>query len=481
MLLSISTTHRPATDLGFLLLKNPDNLNSFELSFGKAHVFFPEANEEKCTACLLLDVDSVTLVRGKGHQDGIEQYVNDRPYVASSFMSVAIAQVYGTALSGRTKHRPELVDMPIPLTVTLSALPCRGGEQLLKNLFEPLGYEIKAERLPLDAKFPDWGDSRYYSLELKNTVPLKDLLKHLYVLIPVMDDDKHYFVGQEEVDKLLRHGGTWLAAHPAKEMISKRYLNHKFSLAQLALNQLAEQGEDCSEEQVEQNTQEEEVERPLSLNEQRIQTVLSCLLENSARSVIDMGCGEGRYLKALLEQKEFDKVAGVDVSPRVLERAADRLRLERMPERKRERLSLFQGSLVYKDERLSDFDAAICIEVIEHMDLSRLPSFEKMLFQYSRPKLAIVTTPNSEYNAKFETLPAGKMRHADHRFEWTRAEFEEWANRVANTFGYSVEYRPIGPVDELLGAPTQMALFKILTDDELLASSTQVKRGKNEN
>lgn len=481
MLLSISTTHRPATDLGFLLLKNPDNLNSFELSFGKAHVFFPEASEEKCTACLLLDVDSVTLVRGKGHQDGIEQYVNDRPYVASSFMSVAIAQVYGTALSGRTKHRPELVDTPIPLTVTLSALPCRGGEPLLKNLFEPLGYEIKAERLPLDAKFPDWGESRYYSLELKHTVALRDLLKHLYVLIPVMDDDKHYFVGQEEVDKLLRHGGTWLAAHPAKEMISKRYLNHKFSLAQLALNQLAEQGEDCSEEQVEQNTQEEEVERPLSLNEQRIQTVLSCLLENSARSVIDMGCGEGRYLKALLEQKEFDKVAGVDVSPRVLERAADRLRLERMPERKRERLSLFQGSLVYKDERLSDFDAAICIEVIEHMDLSRLPSFEKMLFQYSRPKLAIVTTPNSEYNAKFETLPAGKMRHADHRFEWTRAEFEEWANRVANTFGYSVEYRPIGPVDELLGSPTQMALFKILTDDELLASSTQVKRGKNEN
>ncbi len=473
MLLSISTTHRPATDLGFLLLKNPNNLNSFELSFGKAHVFFPEASDEICTACLLLDVDSVTLVRGKGQQDGIEQYVNDRPYVASSFMSVAIAQVFGTALGGRTKHKPELVDVPIPLKASISALPCRGGEALLKSLFEPLGYEISAQRLPLDEKFPEWGESRYYALELTQTLPLKDLLKHLYVLIPVLDDEKHYFVGQEEVDKLLRHGGSWLATHPAKELISKRYLNHKYSLAQLALNQLAEQGEDCSEEQVEQNNQEEEVEKPLSLNEQRIQSILNCLLENSVRSVIDMGCGEGRYLKALLEQKEFDKVAGVDVSPRVLERAADRLRLDRMPERKRERLNLFQGSLVYKDDRLSDYDAAICVEVIEHMDLPRLPSFEKMLFQYSRPKIAIVTTPNVEYNAKFETLPAGKMRHADHRFEWTRAEFESWASRVASTFGYSVSFNTIGPVDELLGAPTQMAVFKILSEEELLEAVSE--------
>ena len=461
MLLTITTTHKPATDLGYILLKNPENVHSFELSFGHAHVFFPEASEERCTACLLLDVDSVTLVRGKGHQDGIEQYVNDRPYVASSFMSVAIAQVFGTALSGKSKHNQTLAETPIPLVAKISALPCRGGETFLHSLFEPLGYEIKAERLPLDSNFPDWGESRYYSLELSGTQCLKDLLKHLYVLIPVLDDDKHYFVGEEEVAKLLKHGGAWLAAHPAKNAITHRYLGRKHSLSKMALSQLAEQGEDPGEEQIEQNVQEEEVERPLSLNEQRIQAVLNCLKENSVRSVIDLGCGEGRYVKELLEHKEFERVAGVDVSPRVLEKASDRLRMDRMPERKKARLSLFQGSLVYKDERIKGFDAAICIEVIEHMDLPRVPVFERALFEFARPRIAIVTTPNVEYNKKFESLPAGKLRHGDHRFEWSRAEFQNWADQAARRYSYTVEYRPIGPLDEELGAPTQMAIFTL--------------------
>jgi len=435
-------------------------VHSFELSFGYAHVFFPEATKEKCTACLLLDVDSVTLVRGKGDSDGIEQYVNDRPYVASSFMSVAIAKVFGTALSGKSKHNQELAETPLPLVAHLSALPCRGGEAFLRSLFEPLGYEVTAERVPLDEKFPEWGESRYYSLTISATVRLKELLDHLYVLIPVMDDDKHYYVGDEEVGKLLRHGQGWLAGHPAKSVISHRYLGRKHNLSKLALSQLIEAGEDPEEQQSEQNVQEEEVERPLSLNEQRIQAVVEALKENDARSVIDLGCGEGRYVKELLGEK-FERVGGVDVSPRVLEKAADRLKLDKMPERKRARLSLFQGSLVYKDERMTGYDAAICVEVIEHMDLPRIPAFERALFQFARPRIVIVTTPNVEFNKKFETLPAGKLRHGDHRFEWTRAEFEHWANAVAARFGYSVKFQPIGPVDDELGAPTQMATFVI--------------------
>lgn len=461
MLLSISTSHKPAGDLGFILLKNPDNLNSFELSFGMAHVFFPEASDERCTACLLLDIDSVNLVRGKGYTGGIEQYVNDRPYVASSFMSVAIAKVFGTAMAGKSKHNQELADTVLPFTARLSVISCRGGSSLLSTLFEPLGYEVKAERLPLDAQFPEWGDSRYYSLEIKGEKRLRDLLKHLYVLIPVLDDEKHYFVGEEEVAKLLKHGAEWLASHPAKSIISHRYLAHKHTLSKLALSRLVEQGEDPDEEQENQNIQEEEVERPLSLNEQRIQAVLAVLKENGVRSVIDLGCGEGRYLKELLEEKSFERVGGFDVSPRVLEKAAERLHLERMPEKKRARLSIFQSSLMYKDERLREYEAAICIEVIEHMDLNRLPSFEKALFAFAKPKLVIVTTPNREYNQNFESLPAGKFRHGDHRFEWTREEFMSWANDVAFRHSYKTEFRAIGPLLETLGAPTQMVIFKL--------------------
>lgn len=142
MLLTVTTTHRPATDLGYLLHKNPARRQSFALSFGSAHVFYPEATEDCCTAALLLDVDPVAMVRGKSGltQTVLAQYVNDRPYVASSFMSVAIAQVLGPALDGRSKERPELAQTPIPLVATIEVLPCRGGEDFLHEVFDPLGY-----------------------------------------------------------------------------------------------------------------------------------------------------------------------------------------------------------------------------------------------------------------------------------------------------------------------------------------------------
>src|SRR6266550_1720497 len=165
MLLTLTTTHNPATDLGYLLHKNPAKLHSFELSFGKAHVFYPEATAERCTAVLLLDVDPVGLVRGKrGQHEGgtLDQYVNDRPYVLSSFLSVAMGRALGTAMTGRSKGRQELADQKIPLIATLAVVSCRGGEQLLTELFQPLGYEVSAERHPLEGS--------YYTVQLQGNV-----------------------------------------------------------------------------------------------------------------------------------------------------------------------------------------------------------------------------------------------------------------------------------------------------------------------
>ncbi|HEY8470775.1 MAG TPA: hypothetical protein VIL18_14080 [Longimicrobiales bacterium] len=180
---------------------------SIPLSFGQAHVFYPEATTARCTAALLLDVDPVGLVRGrKGADAPLEPYVNDRPYVASSFLSVAIAQVLGTALAGRSRERPELVATPIPLVARIAALPCRRGEDLLRRLFEPLGYELEAAQHALDPRFAAWGESPYFTVTLRATTRLADMLRHLYVLVPVLDDAKHYFVGEDEVEKLLRRG-----------------------------------------------------------------------------------------------------------------------------------------------------------------------------------------------------------------------------------------------------------------------------------
>src|SRR5262249_1571281 len=194
MLLTITTTHQPANDLGFLLHKHPERFQSFDLSFGKAHVYYSEVGAERCTACLLLDVDSVGMVRGKNsdHNFLLAQYVNDRPYTASSFMSVALAQVFGSALQGRCKDRPELAATPIPLSARIDVLPVRGGERFLRNVFEPLGYVVEATRCPLDERFPEWGESPYFAMTIEKTTTLADLLTHLYVLIPVFDNGKHY-------------------------------------------------------------------------------------------------------------------------------------------------------------------------------------------------------------------------------------------------------------------------------------------------
>lgn len=464
MLLTLTTRYQPATDLGFLLHKNPARTQSFDMSFGRAHVIYPEAGTERCTAALVLDVDPIALVKRRGGPRGegglLRQYVNDRPYAATSFLSVAISKVFGSALGGRCNDRPELVDTVLPLQASIAALPCRGGEPMLRRLFEPLGYEVTAMRHPLDEVFPEWGPSDYFSVTLTAERKLKDLLAHLYVLVPVLDDEKHYWITQDEVEKLLRHGGDWLAAHPERELIVKRYLKHQRSLADEALARLVEDEHVDPDAAEEAHTSEEEaIEAPIALGKQRLQTVVEELKTGGAHRVVDLGCGEGRLLAELLKDGQFQEIVGMDVSHRSLQIASNRLHIDRMSPVQRSRVSLINGSLIYRDARLFGFDAATIVEVIEHLDPSRLTAFERVVFAFARPGVVILTTPNAEYNAKFEGLPAGRLRHRDHRFEWTRAEFETWARSVAEKHGYSVRFRGIGPLDPTLGSPTQMGVF----------------------
>src|SRR5688572_458032 len=463
MLLTITTTYQPATDLGYLLHKNPARLHTFPVSFGHAHVFYPEATADRCTAALLLDVDPVGLVRKRrgpsGDGGSMDQYVNDRPYVASSFLSVAISRVFGSALGGRSKNRPELAETKIRLAAKISVMPCRGGEDFLRRLFEPLGYEVTAQGHPLDEAFPEWGMSSYFTVQLNGEVRLQDLLAHIYVLVPVLDNEKHYWVGDDEVEKLLRHGSGWLSAHPEKEEITRRYLKYRRDLAHDALARLTEEAPDVDAAEAIHDREEEAVERKLNLNEQRLNTVVAALKSASAKRVLDLGCGEGKLLRALLADRSFEEIVGVDVSHAALQFAQERLRLERLPDRQRERLKLIHGSLMYRDRRLSGFDAAAVVEVIEHLDQPRLAAFERVLFEFAKPETIVLTTPNVEYNARFENLPAGKFRHKDHRFEWTREEFHQWAGAIAERFGYTVRFLPVGPEDSALGPPTQMAIF----------------------
>jgi 3' terminal RNA ribose 2'-O-methyltransferase Hen1 len=466
VLLSISTTNNPATDLGFLLHKHPGRLQAFEVSVGTAHVFYPEATADRCTAALLLEVDPIALVRGRKGPSGdgfaLGQYVNDRPYAASSMMSMALSKVFRTAMTGRCDSRPALAVAAIPLELHVPALPCRGGADLARRLFEPLGWSVQAGTAALDPEIPEWGDSRYIDLRLTGEVRLAEALNHLYVLLPVLDDAKHYWVSPDEVDKLVRAGSGWLATHPEKELITRRYVAHRGVLTQAALARLAEV--DDTEPDLLDNAADaalvgDEPDRPVPLAQQRRGAVLAAVRASGARRVGDFGCGEGALVSDLLAERSIERVVAVDVSARTLQSAGRKLRLDRMTEQQRARLDIFQSSLTYRDARLSGLQAAVLMEVVEHVDQPRLGALERAVFGHASPDTVIVTTPNVEYNVRFETLPSGTKRHRDHRFEWTRAQFREWADPVAVEHGYTVRFLPVGTDDPEVGPPTQMAVF----------------------
>ncbi|MFJ4203939.1 3' terminal RNA ribose 2'-O-methyltransferase Hen1 [Streptomyces sviceus] len=480
MFLTISTTgtpERPATDLGFLLHKHPEKAQAFSTSYGRAHVLYPEADDQRCTAALLLEVDAVALVRrGKGKGRGgapdaaLAQYVNDRPYAASSLLAVALSAVFSSAMRGVCTAKPELPSQPRPLRIEVPALPARGGPELVRRLFEPLGWTVIVEPVALDSEFPEWGDSRYVRLELESTrLTVAESLRHLYVLLPVLDDAKHYWVAPDEVDKLLRAGEGWLSEHPEQKLITSRYLSRRWSLTREAMERLElvrlAEADDSEVEDIDNavDAETETEEKPTPLAVQRREAILQALRAAGAARVLDLGCGQGQLVQALLKDPKFTEIVGVDVSVRALTIASRRLKLDRMGERMASRVQLFQGSLAYTDKRLKGYDAAVLSEVIEHLDLPRLPALEYAVFGAARPRTVLVTTPNVEYNVRWESLPAGHVRHGDHRFEWTREEFRTWASSVAERHGYDVEFMPVGPDDPEVGPPTQMAVFALST------------------
>lgn len=465
MLLTLTATGPDADGLGFLLHKHPDRVQRFSLAVGEATVFYPESGPGRTTAALLLEVDPIGLVHRRGRQGwSLFDHVTDRPYAASSFLSVALGKVFNTALTGRCDARPELAASPLPLEIRVPALPSR-PTSLARRLFEPLGWTVDDRPVPLvdpaDSAAPasDWGDAPYVDLTLTGTLRLADALSHLYVLLPVLDDAKHYWVSSDEVDKLVRRGGSWLAGHPERELITRRYLGVRRSYVEDATARLDALDERPPTLQDATGPDESDADTATTpLKAQRLDTVLELVREIGARRVADIGCGEGVYLRALLGEPQVEAILGVDVSPRELARAERRLGLDRLSDHQRARITLRQGSVTYVDNALAGYDAILLVEVVEHVDPDRLPSVEASVFGAARPAHVIVTTPNREHNAAYG-LPGDAFRHPDHRFEWTRAEFAAWADGVAGRHGYRVDLRPVGEPDADHGPPTQLALF----------------------
>ena len=463
MLLTITYTGHETQNLGYLLQKNPNRSQQFEISYGKAYVFYPEVSDERTTAALLLDIDPLDLAKGKvgSSEGGLFDYVNDRPYVCSSFMSTAIARIFGSALNGKCKEKPELADTPIDLSATIYSLKDNGYKDNAQQLFEPLGYKVETKRSQLDEKFPEWGESPYIDLTISGKVKISDLLKHIYVLIPVFDTQKHYYIDESEINKLLKHGEGWLSQHPYKEKITRRFLGKRAGYIKKAKEALdAEIIEDGIAEEAPVSEIQEKLSRT-PLNSQRLEAIKTAVLKSGAKSVVDLGCGEGRLAIQLAKEPQLNKVTAFDVSTKSLDIASEKERKEKLSPEEKEKLNFKQASLTYKDSRFLGYDCACLVEVIEHIDLARIHDVERIVFGFASPKTVIVTTPNREYNTVYG-MTDGLLRHRDHRFEWTREEFIKWAENICGKYRYTCDISGIGDMNEEFGQPTQMGVFKKL-------------------
>ncbi|HEX8997590.1 MAG TPA: 3' terminal RNA ribose 2'-O-methyltransferase Hen1 [Ktedonobacterales bacterium] len=474
MLLTLTCYASNAPDLGYLLGKNPASVFERPFSAGRVWVFYPDVADDHMTIAMLTEVDPIGLVRGPTPLTQLGHYINDRPYVASSITSVALSTAFSSALAGKATSHTERLTERMRWEVNIAAVACEASEDFITRMFAPLGYAVTTTRLPLNQRFPAWGQANLYSLSLAGSQTVRDVLSHLYVLLPVLDNSKHYYVGADEADKLLAHGGHWLNAHPEREVIAKRYLRYKRPLVQSALDRLAEsdpalrdaEAQDTPTEVAGEVAAGETIAEPVEsidvtpgLHEQRLNAVMAAIRDIGAHTLVDLGCGEGRLLTLALAERSLTRILGMDVSPVALARAARRLHLESLAPMQRARIQLTQGSALYRDDRLHGFDVAALVEVIEHLDMSRLSAMERVVFQHARPRRVIVTTPNLEYNVRWESLGSEQMRHRDHRFEWSRAECQAWADRVATTYGYRTMWQGIGPDDPDVGAPSQMVIF----------------------
>ncbi|WP_367392315.1 3' terminal RNA ribose 2'-O-methyltransferase Hen1 [Lewinella sp. LCG006] len=467
MLLNLTVKGPEATRLGYLLGKHPDKYQTKELSFGLAHVFFPEAKTTSCTATLLLDIDTTQEMRhsrrdhfgrNANTKAGLDQYVNDRGYVTSSLFTTAISKVYSSALNGTCKFAPQLIEQPWDIEVELAAVCVRGDAALLHRLFAPLGYACDYEQVLLDENFPDWGTSPYYHLRLRTQKTVQQVLQHLYILLPVLDNQKHYYFKEDELSKLLSKASDWLDSHPESSLITRRYFGYKSSYLKAAQKALQAPSEEM--EKAATNAEEEE---PLTLHQVRHERVTEILLEKRAKTILDLGCSSGKLLQRLQQEDSFTRLTGADVAAEALQVAARRLHLDhRQKQTPDPRTELIQAALTYEDDRFKDYDAALLVEVIEHLEPERLPALEEVVFGAAQPGLVIVTTPNVEYNALFPNLPAGAFRHADHRFEWDRKTFCNWAEQTAQQYGYHFEFHNLGEEHPVHGAPSQMAVFSRL-------------------
>lgn len=444
MQLTIRATGDNVKAISYLVSKNPENLYERNQKGHLVRMFYSKFADKELEMTVFVTPDPLELMQNKSNSFDITHYINDREFAVSSIFCSFIRSALGTALNGQPKEEyAQWVGHEFPFVLELGPVASTLSDQQLKDLFEPMGYQVDIERPEIHYSFQLKESSTVRTLTLTGYQTLQNSLRHLFVLIPVIDNYKHYFIDEKEIEKLERYGDGWLEEHPMREMIYRQALRFKeiYSLVESP------------------NTEEkpEEPVRKVRLNEMRYEKIVETAKLLKPNSIVDFGSGEGKLAVQLGFINGVQEVLAVEPSQAATLKAVKRF------EKVKDRSSFIEpttlwGSLFYYDERLKGKDLIILCEVIEHIDAQRLPkAFDTILNLYA-PESLIITTPNQEYNEIYDM--EDHFRHDDHRFEWTRQEFQEWCKARNHLDLYELEFSGIGEENLNQGFPTQMCVFK---------------------
>lgn len=481
MYLTIKATGEHASMISHLLAKNPHNLYDRTEKGARVRLVYTSFQPQDTEAMLFVTPDPIELVKGTPDHYDITQYINDRELAVSSLFCSYIRPALGTALNGKPKaDYIDWVDYRFTLQMTFGPVASDLPDHVIESLFQPLGYEVQIERGEIDYSFDLKNRSTVRHIQISGQQTLQQMLRQLYILIPVLDNYKHYYINEDEIERLRRYGEGWLSTHPQHDLMIKRSLRfaplvkeYEQQVAkessidalstEISTNSIQSNKEQAqsTEQQLERiNTIETETETPVvRLNELRYRAIVEQVsLLPQRKQVIDFGAGEGKLSVRLGQIEGVEQVWAVEPSMQSQLRAIDRFaKLEGRTDDVIPVITI--GSLFYRDERWVDQDVIILCEVIEHINEVRLPQVIHTLFTDYRPQTLIMTTPNREYNEVYQ-MDADEIRHTDHRFEWTRAELEQYCTQWIQNRPYTFTISGIGDKHEQHGQPTQMVVFR---------------------
>ncbi|MFJ7684675.1 3' terminal RNA ribose 2'-O-methyltransferase Hen1 [Peribacillus butanolivorans] len=444
MQLTIQASGDNVQAISYLLSKNPRNLYERNHKGHLVRLFYSKFTETELEATIFVTPDPIELVKGNSNSYDITHYINDREFAVSSIFCSLIRSALGTALNGQPKEEhTEWVNHPFSFQFEFGPVVSSLSDNQLKDLFEPIGYEVMITRPEIEYSFQIKDKSSARSISLKGMKTLQEGLRHLFVLIPVIDNYKHYYIDEKEIEKLERYGDGWLKDHPMRDYIYRQSLRFK-EVYSIVENRKPEE-------------KKEEKENKVRLNDLRYEKIVDTVSQMNPRSIVDFGSGEGKLSVRLGFVEGVKEILAVEPSQTAAIKALGRFEKVKNKEKFVVPETLW-GSLFYYDERLKNKDVIILCEVIEHIDEYRLPKVLDTILHDYQPNALIITTPNHEYNEVYDMEDV--LRHNDHRFEWTRAEFRQWCTERNHRDIYSLKFEGIGEEHDTYGYPTQMVVFE---------------------